>query len=198
MTTTTIKMPAGDFEQAAGVFALLSRLWAKEVDSKTLNNMTQPPFANAWKEAGGNLPSQVSAELIDELAVDYCQLLIGPKNHVSPVQSVWDQARFQAEATESMQKYLQMIDGFQPCVDFVDHIAVQLQFASALFSMADQSQRKLIQGLGVAFCRDHLEWSESFFRRIEQQAETEFYKSLAQVSRQFLFGAARRRRRESP
>ena len=186
--SASVILPEDNFQQAAGVFTLLSRLWANEVDAKTLNAMTQAPFADAWKDSGGQLPSATTDELVEELAVDYCQLLIGPKDHVSPIQSVRDQNRFQGNATESMQKYIQMVDGFQPCVDMVDHVAVQLQYAGVLLNMAEQTKRKLIQGLATAFCRDHLDWTKAFFERTEKQAQSDFYQSLSRVSNQFLFG----------
>lgn len=183
-----INLPQENPAEIAAVFGLLSTIWAHEPNSTVLNAMTQPPMAAAWKELGGDLPAQVTPELVEQLEVDYCQLLVGPVNPVSPVQSIWDQSRFQGDATESMQKYIQMIDGFQPCVEIIDHIAVQLQYAGILFGMADQAKRGLIQGLATAFCADHLEWSSPFFERIQQQSETDFLKSAAKVSHCFLFG----------
>ena len=183
-----IHLPDGNPEETSVVFSLLASIWAKEVESKTLKQMLKPPFSTAWKLAGEKLPSTVSAELIEELSVDYCQLLIGPKNSVSPFQSEWDQDRFQGDATASMQKYVEMLKGFSPCIDIVDHVAVQLQFIGALIGMTGQTKRTLIQGLGKAFCRDHLEWTEPFFSRVERQAKTGFYQSTAKISRQFLFG----------
>ena len=142
----TIHLPETDFDEASRVFALLAVLWAKEVDQKTLKLMSQQPFAKAWKQAGGKLPAKVTSEWVESLAVDYCQLLIGPKNHASPVQSVWDQSRYEGDASASMTNYMEFIDGFQPCVKIPDHVAVQLQYAGVLMGMADQSKRKLIQG----------------------------------------------------
>ena len=185
--SVTIHLPESDFTEASGVFALLAVLWAKEVDLKTLNLMSQQPFAKAWKQAGGKLPGKATAEWVESLAVDYCQLLIGPKNHASPVQSIWDQSRYEGDASASMSKYMELIDGFEPCVAIPDHVAVQLQYAGVLMGMADQSKRKLIQGLATAFARDHLAWTADLFERIEAQAETDFYRGLASLSHRYLF-----------
>lgn len=182
-----IQLPESNFAEAAGLFALLSTLWAKEVDEKVLKSMAHPPLADAWKKAGGQLPKQINSDWIELLSVDYCQLLIGPKNHASPFQSVWDQSRYQADAAASMKRYIDMVQGFQPCLDMLDHVAVQLQFASALMSMAEQAKRKLIVGLAHAFARDHLAWTSPFFKRVSEQAETPFYRSLATISHEFLF-----------
>ncbi|MCP4082890.1 MAG: hypothetical protein GY743_21905 [Planctomycetaceae bacterium] len=64
---------------------------------------------------------------------------------------------------------------------------MQLQYAGVLMGMADQSKRKLIQGLATAFARDHLAWTVDLFERIEAQAETDFYRSLASLSHRYLF-----------
>lgn len=182
-----VQLPESNFSEAAGLLALLSALWSTEANDKLLKSMTQPPLATAWKKAGGQLPHKIEPDWIESLSVDYCQLLIGPKNHASPFQSVWDQARYQGDAAASMKRYVDMVEGFQPCLDMLDHIAVQLQFASALMSMADQAKRKLILGLAQAYARDHLQWSSPFFRRVRDQAKTPFYRSLADISHGFLF-----------
>lgn len=184
----SINLDDESLAETAAVFALLSRIWSSELDAKTLQAISQPPLAEAWKSLGGATMPATDASAIEELAVDYCQLLIGPKNHISPNQSIWEQKRFSGDATGSMHKYLQMVDGFEPSVEMIDHIGVQMQFAGVLLSMAEQAKRKLIRGLARAYFADHLEWCEPFFGRVEEQADTDFYRTAASVSRQFLFG----------
>jgi TorA maturation chaperone TorD len=183
----SVRWPTGNFEEASGVLGLLSLLWHREADARTLRALRQPPLSVAWKKAGGTLPADITAELVDELATDYCRLLIGPQHRISPVQSIWEQSRFQGAAAASMRRYVEMLDGFRPCVEIIDHVAVQLQYAATLTGLATQTRGSLIQGLGKAFARDHLEWTSVFFEGVEEKAETEFYRSLAQVSRGFLF-----------
>lgn len=186
--TVSIDFGGDNLGEIAAVFALLARLWQSEVDAKTLKSIRQPAMAKEWKALGGEIPDDDSAETIEELAIDYCQLLIGPKNHVPPVQSIWSDAKLASDSTSSMQKYIDMINGFQPGNEFVDHIAVQLQYMSVLLSMADQAKPKLIRGLAKAFANDHLSWTDRFLARAEQKATTGFYKGLASVSQNFLFG----------
>ena len=183
----TIDFNSDQLAETAAVFALLSRLWASEVDAATLKSLRQKPLVRAWKQLGGSIPEDESPETIEALAIDYCQLVIGPKDHVPPIQSVWKQEKLAGDSSKSMQKYVEMVDGFKPCVDFVDHVAVQLQFASVLLGMADQAKRKLIRGLATAYARDHLEWTANFFQATESQAKTKFYRSLSKVSHKFLF-----------
>ena len=172
----------------AGVFALLSRMWAREMDRDSLVALARPPLATEWQALGGIVIQEIDENCLEELAVDYCQLLIGPQGHVSPVQLVWDQKRFSGDATGSMQKYLNLLNGFVPAIEMVDHVAVQLQFAGALTGLSAESGRPLLRGLVTAFARDHLDWTYEFFRRTENQARTGFYKGLSVVSRRFLFG----------
>lgn len=183
-----IDLQSDQLAEMAAVFALLSRLWAREIDAAAIKSLRQQPLASAWKKLGGKIPTDERPETIEALAIDYCQLLIGPKDHVPPVQSIWSQSKLSGNSTESMQKYIAMIDGFEPCVDFVDHVAVQLQFIGVLLSMAEQSKKKLIRGLATAFAGDHLEWTEKFFEATQAKATSDFYTSLSAVSREFLFG----------
>ena len=88
----------------------------------------------------------------------------------------------------SMNKYIEMLNGFQACSNFLDHVAVQLQFAGALYGMMSQTKKPLMQGLATAFAKDHLQWTFDFFGNVESKAESSFYRSASKVSRQFLFG----------
>lgn len=186
---SVVEMTGKDAVQHAAVLSLLSRIWARELDSRTLAAMNQDPFLSAWRQAGGLAAGSANEKTLEELAVDYCQLLVGPRNHVSPIQSVWDQKRFQGNATASMKKYIDMLTGFQPCVDIQDHVAVQLQLFGTLVELSAQAKKPVFKGLTTAFAQDHLEWTYPFFEQLEAKAQTPFYQSAARVSRSFLFGS---------
>ena len=56
---------------------------------------------------------------------------------------------------------------------------------ASLLSIENQQDKR--QELARQFSNRHLEWTQEFFDRVEQQAESEFYQGLARVSRSFLF-----------
>ncbi|MGI9516797.1 MAG: TorD/DmsD family molecular chaperone [Pirellulaceae bacterium] len=181
-----IDLNEGNHAELAGVCALLSRLWNEEANRQALQQLSHPGVAASWKRLGGEVPS-ATPEVVEELAVDYCQLLIGPQGHVSPVQSIWSTGRFEADAAHSMQQFIDMLKGFQPCNKIIDHVAVQLQYFGAVLGVAGQAPNDLWRGLATRFADSHLEWTGEFFEKAEQQSNTDFYRGLAMVSRRFLF-----------
>ena len=65
--------------QLSVVFELLGRLWLREVDLVTLRQLNQPGVRAAFEELGGSVPAEMGPETLEQLAVDYCRLLIGPQ-----------------------------------------------------------------------------------------------------------------------
>ena len=73
----------------SGLYRLLGRLWLREMDQDALRELGRPPLCDSFVNAGGVLPTNDDLEMIEQLAVDYCQLFVGPAGHLPPVQSVW-------------------------------------------------------------------------------------------------------------
>lgn len=183
---TEDQMRPQDFIQLSSVYALLSKLWQSEIDLPTLQALNEPDMRDAYESMGGFVP-EANDQVIEELAVDYCQLLIGPQNPISPVQSVWEENKFEGRAAVSMRKYFETIPSFQTDEKVVDHIGVQLAFMAELFSQASTADHpETFENVAAHFVADHVAWSEEFFTRIEERAQTGFYKGLAKLSRDFL------------
>lgn len=72
----------------AEIVELLGRLWLDEVSAETLTAMRTQPFKERYQELGGFVPDSVDAAIVENLAIEYGELLIGPKGHVSPVQPI--------------------------------------------------------------------------------------------------------------
>ncbi len=181
------------FEMTAAL-GLLSFLWAAELTRDSLVELTESELSEPWRQLGGWLPAtadDVTDRLLEELAVDYCQLLVGPRGHLPPVQSVWDSSRFQSDSARSMQQFISGMEVFDPCVPLVDHLAVQLQYAARLYSvplglLKPPERGALCELAGIFFDR-HLTWPGPLLERIEGQSQTMFYRGLARVTRKLLF-----------
>ena len=104
-----MELEAAERQQLAAVYELLGHLWGREADRSLLQTLAEPTMKTAWEALGGYSPTEIDEALIEELAVDYCQLLVGPKNHVAPIQSVWEDQTLQSQAVSSMKKYLSLI-----------------------------------------------------------------------------------------
>ena len=176
-----------DYGQLAAVYDLLSRLWIEEVDLDLLKALTTEEMKAGIENLGGKLPEKVDQEMVDELAVDYCQLLIGPQGHISPIQSVWESRSLDSEAASSMRKFIELLPEFEPCGNMPDHIAVQLQFMGEIFNVAaEDNDSELVDQIADKFFKKHLSWSRPFLDAVAEKANTEFYIGLANLTANFL------------
>lgn len=170
----------------ASLYGLLTRFWSHEIDLELLTSLNDPSMRSAIDTLGGSVPP-ATEETVEALAVDFCQLMIGPKDHAPPVQSVWQEQKFQGKSVASMNNYIEAVPGFEPQVAIVDHIAVQFQFMSELL-LAASSQEHTESHLAIAsgFLNDHLSWTSPFLDRIQARAQTDFYRDLASMTQEFL------------
>lgn len=166
--------------QLAAVIRFLGNIWLREIELSTLQDLNRPSIRAAIEALGATVPNQIDAKNVEELAVDYCQLLIGPKQHIPPIQSVWQEQRFHGDAIPSMHRYFELLPSYHPRQGaMVDHIGVQLDF---LGSLCEIDGNKPISEAVDRFFADHLKWSLPIFQKIERQATTEFYQGMAKVT----------------
>ena len=174
-------------EQLAAVYGLLAKLWVQELDAPTLRALAEPPLVDVWRSLGGQVPADQNQQTIDELAADYCQLLIGPSDPVSPVQSIWMEDRYEGSAATSMQQFFDLLPGYRPPANIRDHIGNQFDYLGELFARAaNDDYPETYTGLARNFMQKHLAWTSPFFAEVEARAETDFYRGLARVTRSFL------------
>lgn len=168
-------MPQASLELAS-VAQLIGQLWLREINQTTLDAMGTKPFRETYEELGGFIP-EPNESLMDELAVEYCVLLIGPKGQLSPVQSVWQSNQFQSETSSSMKQYFELLPNYEPGSSLPDHIGVQLDFLSHLLRQSDEATDEIVR----QFVQSHLQWSSVFLAQV-QQRESKFYQGLARVT----------------
>lgn len=175
-----------DRAELAATCRLVAGFWLHEVDQNTLQLLADDRVRAAWIELGGCLPEDgsSSSETLDQLAADYCQLLIGPKKHLPPVQSVWSDHVFQSKSASATHKFYDLCADFERPGTIDDHLGCQLHFAGFLLEQAhhDAAAEQVL----VQFQREHLSWAEQLLDRVAQKAETDFYRGLAVVTRQLI------------
>lgn len=165
-------------------FGLLSQLWLFEVDKAMVHRLRDQPVKEAFESLGGSLPPDDHGSTLERLAIDFCQLLIGPKGQVSPVQSIWQDARFQSQSSVSMHQYFELLPGYDPPNMIVDHLGVQLDFVSKL--LAKRGAVEAAQEILGQFVHQHLTWTDPFLDSIRAQAQTDFYRGLANITRNLI------------
>jgi TorA maturation chaperone TorD len=175
-----------DSAMLATVCRLVGGLWLNELDRETLRLLMSAEVKSAWLELGGSAPPDDPdiSNVLNRLAADYCQLLIGPKGHLPPVQSVWSDQAFQSAAASSVVRFYELYRDYQSPGSLKDHLGSQLDFAGFLIERADHDSNAAV--VLAKFHEEHLVWSEPLLARVNHKAGTAFYRGLASVTGQLI------------
>lgn len=175
------------------VYRLLARLWLRELDGPSLRVLRSPPLCDAFAEAGGRLPGDDDAA-IEALAIDYCQLFIGPANHLPPFQSVWQSGQFESDAIASVKGHAEVV-GYDiatlPSGVMLDHLGVQLDVMGHILAriatwQPDSGRLDDVSEVARSFFAKHLTWPSRLLAIAAQKATTEFYRSTIALTGEFL------------
>ena len=171
-------------ENRGAVYRLLARLWANELDQSVVELFSTTDTQQLWTELGGIDPSTVDME---ETAEDYTRLLIGPLNHVSPVQSVWASGELQSETAVSVQEFAEVCQFTSPWESLpLDHLSNTLMIMARLVEVtAHVNVPDALQIPRVFFGR-HVDWVQQVMQRLAAIDEEGFYGNAAQVTATFL------------
>ena len=190
---------SGDEVVRSTTYQLLARLWLREVDADLLRRLRGSPLREAFTAAGGVLPLGDGVVVIDELAVDYCQLFLGPSNHLPPVQSVWQAGQFHGTPIDSMRQFMDVC-GYDasglPSGTMLDHLGVQLDMMGHILRhVTEQSSttdgRDDVADVANSFFATHLRWPADFLESAGRQAVTDFYRSVVSMTAAFLTSEVR-------
>ena len=174
-------------ESVATVYSLLARLWIREVDNPVLKVMSEEPLVTAFERVGLVLPT----ESVEQLATEYCGLFIGPKNALLPLQSVWQKTQLESQSATSVAKFAGLIGYALPAPALWDHLGVQLDLMSHFvlathFHENTENDRDVACEVANSFFERHLNWASPLLLATSQRAHLPLYRSLAEVTQQFL------------
>ncbi|MFK8113687.1 MAG: molecular chaperone [Rubripirellula sp.] len=177
-------MIQSEIQAIENVYALLSRYWLRELDADTLFRLQQEPLKSAFQELGGTVPT----ESIEDLAIEYCRLFVGPREQLPPIQSVWKHAELESECAVSVREFANLIGYESSSESMFDHLGIQLDMMSHVLRQLRQTEgAEPYQEIAGEFYRRHLVWPiEKFLPAITERADLTFYSSLARVTQQFL------------
>lgn len=182
-----------------GMYGLLARLWLREVDRTFLQQLMDAPLRNAFTTAGGILPAGDDDTTIEQLAIDFCQLFVGPSGHHAPFQSVRQSGQFQNTATKSMSEYVEIV-GFEsgdlPVGVMLDHLGIQLVVMGRIVGEISISPEQggdldALSELARGFFSSHLRWPLQMLESACRQADTNFYRSVVAMTNEFLTSESR-------
>jgi len=199
---------AGAFGTLAMIYDVISRLFADAFDQGMAENLKFMdedvnllliPDDPDWTEGLGQIASYCSgddvASKVTKAVGDHSQLFVGPGHLPAPPwASVYlDSGMMYGAST------LQVADTYKrfgltvpsPGTEPDDHIAFELGFVAVLnqklqaaIEAGDYGNAvEMLQALS-GFVNDHMAvWLEPFLSRVEEHAETDFYRGLARVTR---------------
>ena len=172
------------------VYSLLARLWLKEVDAPLIQLLRESDLGEAWRAAGGVIPS---IDEIEELAAEYCRLFVGPKNHLAPFQSLWQDGQLQTRIASSVSQFADLLDYRVPPqypATMIDHLGVQLDIMGhAIARLTDQHSSEpqaLAEEVLREFHARHLVWADRLLSAGAERASSSFYRSMIGLTAEFL------------
>ena len=178
--------------ELGAVAILLGEFWLRELTPARVEQLCTPQIAAALAAFDWSLPQATDVDLkesLERFQIDYCQLLIGPKGHISPVESVWSADQFQSQSVDKMKSFFDLLPVYTPPDRFHDHIGVQLDFAGHLLIAADQQTTdEFVQtdDLLETYVQQCIVWAKPMLKTVHQQAQTSFYRRLSTVTQQWI------------
>lgn len=180
-------------------------------DVKRLACCLEAMGSPAYETVGRMDAAVLGGESLEELAIDYSRLFVGPFALLAPpFGSIYleQDRRLMADSTQAVERHyreagLELAEGFNGTPD---HIAAELEFMHVLVIQAlDALSRGDLDGAQRcdqkqgAFLESHLAaWVPEFSSSVQEHAGTRFYQGLAAATRMFIQGEIDRTRSNEP
>ncbi|BCO08281.1 dehydrogenase [Desulfolithobacter dissulfuricans] len=183
----------------AGLYGLLANIFATEVSPELLAQLRSADFRELFTELkidlGEDFYSGDAAEIVDQLAVEFAGLFLGPGHFISPHESVHhvrddgDYGTLWGADTVAVKKFIEATGlSYKPEFGGMpDHIAVELEFIQKLeerYAQAvDDGEMELADNLmkiKKRFFTEHLlAWAPEFLTKVAERATLPFYREMA-------------------
>jgi TorA maturation chaperone TorD len=191
--------------QRSNIYGFLAAVYRKELTAELLRQIRDPHFMGVLFDLGVSLSEEFfssSESLVEDLAVEYGQLFLGPDRHISPHESVHherddgDWGQLWGADTVAVKKFIEStgIEYASHFSDMPDHISVELEFMQAVIEEESKAWRnndiKRVNHccqLEKKFMEEHLsQWIHVFCDKVEAQAIMPFYREIASITRNFI------------
>jgi TorA maturation chaperone TorD len=192
--------------QRSNVYAFLASVYREELSADLLNRIQDPHFMGVLFDLGVSLGEEFFSipkkELLEDLAVEYARLFLGPDKHISPHESVHhdrgdgDWGTLWGRSTVEVKKFIETA-GLEYKSEFTglpDHIGVELEFMQAVTKKESTAwEENDMEGLHSCcqiekkFFNEHLsKWIPVFCDKIVSMAELSFYREIAGITKNFI------------
>ena len=192
--------------QRSNVYGLLATVYGKEVTLEFLRQIKDPQFMGVLSDMGLELErdffEKPELELLEELAVEYAALFLGPGKHIPPHESVHhkrsdgDWGKLWGKATVEVKKFIESagLDYKEAYTGLPDHISVEFEFMQQVTLREEQALNEGDKE-GALYClkmekkfmEEHLfRWIPIFCEKIISRAELSFYREMAALTNNFI------------
>lgn len=201
LESTVVEM-AATAQQVGHLYEFLASLYRSELTQQQLQRLRAPEMTTLLSAAGISLDgvfwNQPPAQLVEQLAVEYAALFLGPGGHISPHESVQieEHGGFWGDATTAVRRFITGtgIEYSDSYTGIPDHISVELEFLAELakregqaWQQGDAAAASNCLEYQQAFLQQHLgAWIKRFSDQVIEMAELSFYRELARVTTEFV------------
>ncbi|MCP4627815.1 MAG: molecular chaperone TorD family protein [bacterium] len=190
----------------SSIYGFLAAVYRQEVTSELLRQIKTQQFQEVLSSLGVKLNKgffqDSEKELLENLAIEYTRLFVGPGKHISPHESV----HHKKEGVQSGQLWGELTGQVKNIIEssgleykseytgMPDHISVELEFmqqfvqreAQAWEADDDEAARLCLKN-EKNFVDQHLSgWIPSFCEKVSSAAEMPFYREMARLTRSFI------------
>jgi TorA maturation chaperone TorD len=188
------------------IYGFLAAIYRQEVSSDLLQQIKDPRFLGVLTKLGielnNGLFKKPEKELLEDLAVEYARLFLGPGQHISPHESVHHKmegvqsGQLWGELTAEVKKIIES-SGLEYITEYSglpDHISVELEFMQHVVMREEQACQDddkatalLCQENEKKFVDEHLfRWIPDFCEKVVTEADLPFYREMAKLTRTFI------------
>jgi TorA maturation chaperone TorD len=190
----------------SNIYGLLAAIYRREMTSDLLKQIKDPSMLEVLSNLGIELnngfmktPEHV---LLEDLAVEYARLFIGPGKHISPHESVhhkrddgqWGQ--LWGPSTAEVKKFIESagLSYQSEYTGLPDHISVELEFMQQVLQREEQAWKAEDKEMAhlcleneKKFIEEHLAcWVPIFCEKVIKEAELPFYRGMADLTQKFV------------
>jgi TorA maturation chaperone TorD len=205
MTDSEVKKKTENAKIRSNIYGFLSSMFREEITAEQLRQIKDPPIKEVLSDMGIQydiFSQKDEGQLIEDLAVEYARLFLGPDKHISPHESVHHQrddgdwGTHWGGSTVDVKKFIETagLEYKQEYTGMPDHISAELDFMKEAARREAQAIEEkdwegalYCQKMEKKFICDHLiKWIPEFCDKIISQAELSFYGDLADVTKNFI------------
>ncbi len=190
----------------SNIYGFLAAVYRQELTSELLQQMKDHRFREILSTLGMELNNgffkKPEKELLENLAVEYAYLFLGPGKHISPHESVHHKkeggqsGQLWGELTAEVKRIIES-SGLEYKSEFTgmpDHISVELEFMQHVvqretqaWEADDDKTALLCLKNEKIFVDEHLfRWIPEFCEKVIKTAESPFYREMARLTRRFI------------